>query len=644
MKEKRNFSIFVKLICGFMLINLLTMAFSFYAIIQLKTLGGYFDRAYTEAVVPLNNWSQFKLTIGDIRSLLNYHIAEQDLENQAVIEKDISIKFQAGDKCLKRLGVFFSKKKNDKINKDTINTDVLSQIDFSKKSEDKILADLNIYWNKIKKISSQIISDSNNYMKEDALMALNNGNGLDYFLMIDNITSVLLKQANNYVEDYKKQSLKLRSQIQIYFVIGSIFFIFTTFFIGFMLSRNINKLIAKTIRLAEEISRGNFSQRLNMRQTDEIGKLSKALDKMADGLESKSILAEHIASGDLTNNVIFNSEDDILGKSLDKMTQNLRTILSRVNKAGQQVASGSGYIRASSQSLSQGASEQASSLEEITSSMVKIALQTRTNAENAFQANKLADQARQTAEDGRTQMGTMITAMKNINESSQVIAKIIKVIDEIAFQSNLLALNAAVEAARAGRYGKGFAVVAEEVRNLAGRSAKAAKETAKLIEISVKNVESGNNIAAQTAKSLNKIVESVVKTADLVNEIAVASNEQANGVEQINQGLSQVEQITQDTSANAEDTAIAAAKLTGEADELNKILAQFILKKPKNKSKIPDTDISSADILEDCEKNDLLKHAVVKNISSKKENNVSVKQENQEHTLLLTDKEFEEYD
>jgi methyl-accepting chemotaxis protein len=207
--------------------------------------------------------------------------------------------------------------------------------------------------------------------------------------------------------------------------------------------------------------------------------------------------------------------------------------------------------------------------------MTEMASQTTTNAENANQANQLALQARDDAEKGNMHMAELMKAMTDINESGKNISKIIKVIDEIAFQTNLLALNAAVEAARAGRHGKGFAVVAEEVRNLAARSAKAARETAELIEGSVAKANNGSETAHMTAGALDKIVNGVTKVTDLVGEIAAASNEQAEGISQVNTGLGQIDQVTQQNTASAEECAAAAEELSSQSSQLKAMLARF---------------------------------------------------------------------
>ncbi len=243
---------------------------------------------------------------------------------------------------------------------------------------------------------------------------------------------------------------------------------------------------------------------------------------------------------------------------INRISGGLKDGAAQVNDAASQVSS-------ASQQLAEGASEQASSLEESSAALEEMSAMTRNNAENAKMANDLSEQARKAAQGGDTTMGQLNGAMTAINESSAKISKIIKVIEEIAFQTNLLALNAAVEAARAGEHGKGFAVVADEVRNLAQRAAEAARETTELIEDSVGNAKEGTDVASEVGKSLTAIVTDVTEVTSLVNNITRSSKEQAEGVEQVNTAVSQMDKLTQQSAAGAEESASAAEELAAQA-------------------------------------------------------------------------------
>ncbi|MHC4475820.1 MAG: methyl-accepting chemotaxis protein [Planctomycetota bacterium] len=254
----------------------------------------------------------------------------------------------------------------------------------------------------------------------------------------------------------------------------------------------------------------------------------------------------------------------------------LTRIINGLTEGAEQVSSASGQVSAASQSLAEGSTEQAAGLEETSSSLEEMSSMTKQNADNAQQANTLASEARKAADSGTESMARMNEAIQEIQKSSDETAKIIKVIDEIAFQTNLLALNAAVEAARAGEAGKGFAVVAEEVRNLAMRSAEAAKNTANMIEESVKNSKNGVDIASEVAKVLDEIVSGIGKTTDLVGEIAAASQEQSQGIDQVNTAVAQMDKVTQQNAANAEESASASEELSAQAEQMNQMVAQLV--------------------------------------------------------------------
>lgn len=341
--------------------------------------------------------------------------------------------------------------------------------------------------------------------------------------------------------------------------------------------------VGVTIRAANQ---GNLSVRSNPDRTQGVYRkilrgLNDTLDAVILPVNEAAVVLGEMADGSLTGEVKgdYKGEHSRIKNAVNTTLETLNAILMQIDEAVEQVASGSREVSDSAQALSQGASEQASSLEEITSSMIEIGDQTRKNAENAREASQLAESSRKAAEQGNLRMQDMLKAMVDINHSSREVSRIIKVIDEIAFQTNLLALNAAVEAARAGVHGKGFAVVAGEVRNLAQRSAKAARETTELIEGSAQRVNGGAMIAEQTAKALEEIVAEVVKVTQLVGEIAEDSKEQSSGINQVNSALSQIDRVTQANTSTAEESAAAAEELSSQAAHVRTMIDQFRLKR-----------------------------------------------------------------
>jgi len=397
--------------------------------------------------------------------------------------------------------------------------------------------------------------------------------------------------------------------------------------------------IKEDSNVLEEMEKGNFKVRMVGNYKGDHAVIKNALNNTMDSIDSyideiSSVLTE-ISHG----NIDVSISRDYVGEfieikdSLNEIINSFNKILNDMNTSSGQVASGAKQVSDAAQALSQGSTEQASAVEELTASLEEISAQTKQNAENADQASKMALTAKDNAVDGNIHMQEMLKSINEINEASSNISKIIKVIDDIAFQTNILALNAAVEAARAGQQGKGFAVVAEEVRNLAARSANAAKETTALIESSIKKAENGTKIADDTAAALNQIVDAVSDATNLVGEIAKASNEQAAGISQVNEGIMQVSQVVQTNSATAEESAAASEELLSQAEMLKELVSRFKLKnKDLNKYEIDKLDPQVLKMLQ--------------NMSSKENeymNEVNDESSNSKVKINLNDGEFGKY-
>ncbi|MCB1159472.1 MAG: HAMP domain-containing protein, partial [Leptospiraceae bacterium] len=345
---------------------------------------------------------------------------------------------------------------------------------------------------------------------------------------------------------------------------------------------NLMALVTDANRLSEAAIKGILSTRadLNRHEGDFrkiIEGVNNTLDAVVQPIQEASIVLQELSQGNLRVQVLgdYSGDHDIIKNALNETISSFNSLIGEITNAAEQILISSKQVADSSQSLSQGSTEQASSVDEITSTLGLIEEQAKNNALSAKDASENAVKVKEEALIGNNEMKSMLEAMKEISETSESIARIIKEIDAIAFQTNILALNAAVEAARAGQHGKGFNVVAEEVRNLASRSANAAKETANLIEGSIRKVNVGTDIANRTANVLDNVTRGVVLVTELINNISTASLEQSRSVAETAEGINQISQVAMNAAATAEESSAASIELASQAESFRDMVKKF---------------------------------------------------------------------
>ena len=575
MKWFYNMKIKAKMLLSFFIIIALMIGLSVLAIVVLDAVDGENDYALEYAVKRETSMLRLQVNMRDFRRVVASITMYAPLDDAVITKTYISDANAYYEGCLKALDSY----------ENYVRTDpkfTPAEIDERVQKADNVRESIVQYKNVIFGTVAEHALKGDHKSAVEAVIA---GAGIiaEMTDTVGKLTETAVETAAKAQADATDMARQASVMIVVIAIVAALIAIVVALYVAKILSKPL-------ILLSDFMKKAGSTGDLALTEDDiaSIRTYSDNKDEMGQTIGNTAAFVKHItqvsqelqsiAGGDLTAGVDILSEEDVIGNSMKCMVGNLNEMFEEINNATVHVSSVAKQIADGSQSLAQGSTQQAAAVEELSSSITEIAQKTKDNASMAVNAASLADNIKTKAEMGNSQMNEMMSAVKDINEASHSISRVIKVIDDIAFQTNILALNAAIEAARAGPHGKGFAVVAEEVRNLAAKSAEAAKNTEKLIQNTIEKAEFGTNIADQTAASLSEIVQGINESNRLVEEIARLSEEQSLGITQINTGIDQVAQVVQQNSATAEQSASASAEMSGQSDTLHQLIARFRLK------------------------------------------------------------------
>lgn len=441
-------------------------------------------------------------------------------------------------------------------------------------------------WNSYTKNSQKAVTLSRAGNKQAAVVEME-GTALESYTKMRSGCEQLVKFNEELVDEAVASNETFYGLTKLFLIAFNIAMIILAFVGLVFIARSIIKPLEEIEQVAKAIADGDFNQNIEYKAKDELGILAESFNKtvvrLSDYIEyinEVSEILEEVAQGNLDFKLVhaYEGEFSKIKAALMHISATLNNTMKKINDSAEQVATGSDQVAAASQALSQGATEQAASVQELAASINEILEKVKSAADDAVHAKDTTNEAGAEVNNCNQQMQHMIDAMGEISDKSNEIGKIIKTIEDIAFQTNILALNAAVEAARAGEAGKGFAVVADEVRNLANKSQEASKNTSILIEGSMSAVEKGTKIAQETAESLGSVVSAALLTVESVDKIALAANEQVISMNEVTVGVDQISSVVQTNSATAEQSAAASEELAGQAQIMKNLVRKFKLK------------------------------------------------------------------
>ncbi|MDR1523259.1 MAG: methyl-accepting chemotaxis protein [Endomicrobium sp.] len=563
----RNFKVRTKLLVSFIIIMVLSIVISAIGIYSMHELQTENNVMYAENVVSLDYLSIMYDRLGVQRICINNIALFYDVDNEFALGEIESLREKEADfeDALKRYYELLS------------NSEELSI--YGNLERDYTA------FNSIKEAALYAIESRDEVAIADAILEVDSaGSGLsDYLDASFNLNLDIAKVQN-------EDNAKLYKTHSTILVVVTIVVVAISIFLVLFLARSIVRPISYIKALLDQVAdTGKLETDTELRKNiirysaykDEFGVSMVSLRHMIERIREIGEYLVRVSNGDFVFDVVSLGSEDVLGNSLQKMQSDLNGALVNINEAAWQVATGSQQISAGSQNLAQGASEQSASIEEIQSVMQEIEEMAKENAVVATEAFEEVISAEQIINTVMEQMNKMLEAMHVIDDKSKNISKTTKVIDDIAFQTNILALNAAVEAARAGQHGKGFAVVADEVRSLASKSAEASKETAFLTENNLISVKEGNDLVSKVSDGLRVVVEATKKSAEQLKKLQESSVKQNTSIIDVNVGIEQVSQVVQQNSATAQELAASSEELSGQSTELDETVGKFKLKEKK---------------------------------------------------------------
>lgn len=554
----------LSLLVGFLLIGL--VALGIVSLVFMGNINSGMTEIANNGVPSLITSEELNTLTSDYRIQEYKHIVAQDAPTMQAAEAEL-------DNIQKQIDEYF-------------NTYLTTLV--SNDADRKILQNAQTSWSQYQQLHDNMITLSRENKTQEAMAAITDSaatfeEASNTFLQCVEFNKTNIDDLNTSADDLYASAKKFVTISLV--LIGILSLLFALYIV-----QSISRPVKELDTVADKIANGDLNQSITYRSKDELGYLAVNFNKTVERLrdyvkyiDEISDVLRQIANGNLMFQLTYDyaGEFSKIKQALEDISSSLNSTMGQINQAADQVAAGSDQVSSGAQALSQGATEQASSVEELAATINEISSQVKTNAANAQQGKEMAEAAGSKIEEGNLQMNEMTKAMADISEKSGQIGKIIKAIEDIAFQTNILALNAAVEAARAGEAGKGFAVVADEVRNLASKSAEASKSTAALIEGSIQAVERGTRLADETAYTLIEVVEHANNVVGVIEDIARASNEQASSIAQVTQGIEQISSVVQTNSATAEESAAASEELSGQAQVLKNLIGQFKLKQEK---------------------------------------------------------------